>query len=187
MMTEIPSNQIERFIGGVRRRQGRERLVMGVFGLMVAANLVYAVSVLVSGHLGPGEAALPLMLTVVLALLFLRLWWAIRREHRGYRAMALPSAEAVRATADATRKRLREHRLLATLLPTVVLPLFALALWQLWVAGKALPGQLAWLGAFILLAFGVVETLLVRRMRERLKPQLEELENLYRQFRASDE
>lgn len=175
-MNPITTEDLARTVARARRRRLGQRLLLGFFVLMALGNLAFAGWQLFRGGLTAFELTLPLVLSTVSAVLVARLWQAAWREARHYSALTEPVAGALEQALAAGRARLAEYRRLFLILPGIVLPLFGLALWQLWAAGKMQPGDI--LSFALLLGVCLATALLVarHRIRYQLAPQIALLE-----------
>lgn len=182
MNQQIHSTQIEQVIHRARRRQWRQWLLTGFFGLMAMANVVFAIVVLSRGATGLASALPALAITIVSVLLLSRIWRAQQRERTRYQSITESNAVAINRACDATRERIGEYQRTLRLVGLVVLPLFMVALGQLWFSGKMTMMQIGWFLMLLLPALATVFAVLRHRIRTQLLPQIEMLERLREQL-----
>ncbi|MDX1443560.1 MAG: hypothetical protein R3270_07275 [Gammaproteobacteria bacterium] len=181
-MHEISANDIDRVIRTATRRQRMQQGLLAFFGLMTLANLVFGIVVVMKPETTIASAMLPMLLSVASAALLVRSWKWLKNEREAWSRLASPAVDAVSDAIAATRSRISHYQRVRLLTAVVILPLFGLALLQLWNAGKMSGSDVASLAALIMVAFITVQVVLRHRVRFQLQPQVQHLEAVNRQF-----
>lgn len=183
-MNTITDKNIDNFLRHQRWRHRLRMMLLSFFGLMSLAGLVFAgIAWKISG-IDFADAVPPLALAILSVLLLARLWLAEFREREFYRALALGGIEAVSSALENSQTSIRWHRRLLITVYAVLLPLFALSIWQLLETGKMSLADASGFGILLAVVVVSLTAVVINRLRRELLPRREMLTKLLAELKA---
>lgn len=183
-MNTITDKNIDDFLKRQRWRHRLRMLLLSFFGLISLAGLVFAgIAWKISG-IEFTDAVPPLAIALLSGFMLARMWRATYRERGFYQALAHPGVEAVTSALEHSQTSIRWHRRLLMTVYAVLLPLFALSVWQLLDAGKMNLSDAAGFGILLAVIVTGLTAVVISRLRRELLPRREMLAKMLSELKA---
>lgn len=177
-MNTLTDDTLDRFIHRTVRRQRYRQYLLSFFVLMAVVSLLFSVYVWMTSNVAAVNAWAGLLATVFAVVVASRMWQAAVRERNYFLNMAGSMPAAVDAAIEATRNNIRSHKVMLIGVPAVMLPLFAVSVWQLYLQEKMSAPDVASFAVLLGVVTVVVLVTGVHRVRHELRTRLEKLVTL---------